>query len=315
MPREYPLAFFEMSFLLPHFLREGRGKLAMYFTRVYNPVWTNPDGHVVDRDADRRGEGRAPRVPDADLERDRVVRRLRAADGPRLRAPRPHVQETHAARWIGFRQPVLRGGARAARARRFDLDVAGARGGRARPGVGGGRVLDRAVVAHRSRRRARHPQVLRVAVPARREAAHRGVLPAGSSSTACRACPRPRRRRGSRRSRTCASTAPSSSRTTSTATHEQAARRRRTSRAPPSIPATQVVTQGRRRDRRRGRRRRAPGFPTPSRKLEFFSKTLKDWKWPEHAVPGYIRSHVHWSQHRPRARARWCCCRPSGCRR
>jgi anaerobic selenocysteine-containing dehydrogenase len=35
------------------------------------------------------------------------------------------------------------------------------------------------------------------------------------------------------------------------------------------------------------------GFPTPSRKLEFFSKTLKDWKWPEHAIPGYIRSHVH----------------------
>src|SRR6266704_2619286 len=44
LPREYPLSFFEMSFLLPHFLREGRGKLAMYFTRVYNPVWTNPDG-------------------------------------------------------------------------------------------------------------------------------------------------------------------------------------------------------------------------------------------------------------------------------
>ncbi len=33
-----------MSFLLPHFLKEGRGKLAAYFTRVYNPVWTNPDG-------------------------------------------------------------------------------------------------------------------------------------------------------------------------------------------------------------------------------------------------------------------------------
>ena len=42
--REYPLAFFEMSFLLPHFLKEGRGKLALYFSRVYNPVWTNPDG-------------------------------------------------------------------------------------------------------------------------------------------------------------------------------------------------------------------------------------------------------------------------------
>src|SRR5258708_6419957 len=37
------------------------------------------------------------------------------------------------------------------------------------------------------------------------------------------------------------------------------------------------------------------GCPTAGGKLELFSKTLKDWKWPEHAVPGYIRSHVHWS--------------------
>jgi anaerobic selenocysteine-containing dehydrogenase len=35
------------------------------------------------------------------------------------------------------------------------------------------------------------------------------------------------------------------------------------------------------------------GFPTPSRKLEFFSKTLRDWHWAESAIPGYIRSHVH----------------------
>src|SRR5665811_772767 len=40
----YPLAQNEMSFLLPHFLAEGRGKLDTYFIRVYNPVWTNPDG-------------------------------------------------------------------------------------------------------------------------------------------------------------------------------------------------------------------------------------------------------------------------------
>jgi anaerobic selenocysteine-containing dehydrogenase len=37
------------------------------------------------------------------------------------------------------------------------------------------------------------------------------------------------------------------------------------------------------------------GFPTPSRKLEFFSKTLKDWKWGDQAVPNYIRSQVHWT--------------------
>ena len=35
------------------------------------------------------------------------------------------------------------------------------------------------------------------------------------------------------------------------------------------------------------------GFPTPSRKLEFYSRTLKDWHWPEYAIPGYIKSHVH----------------------
>jgi len=38
------------------------------------------------------------------------------------------------------------------------------------------------------------------------------------------------------------------------------------------------------------------GFPTPSRKLEFFSKTLKDWNWPEVAIPSYTRSHVHRSK-------------------
>ena len=36
------------------------------------------------------------------------------------------------------------------------------------------------------------------------------------------------------------------------------------------------------------------GFPTPSRKLELFSTTLRDWGWPEHATPGWIPSHVHW---------------------
>jgi hypothetical protein len=35
------------------------------------------------------------------------------------------------------------------------------------------------------------------------------------------------------------------------------------------------------------------GFPTPSGRLEFWSSTLAAWGWPEHALPGYIRSHVH----------------------
>ncbi len=35
------------------------------------------------------------------------------------------------------------------------------------------------------------------------------------------------------------------------------------------------------------------GFPTPSRKNEFFSQTMVDWKWPEYAIPTYIKSHIH----------------------
>jgi anaerobic selenocysteine-containing dehydrogenase len=35
------------------------------------------------------------------------------------------------------------------------------------------------------------------------------------------------------------------------------------------------------------------GWPTPSRRLEVFSPTMKEWGWPEEALPGYIRSHVH----------------------
>jgi len=35
------------------------------------------------------------------------------------------------------------------------------------------------------------------------------------------------------------------------------------------------------------------GFPTPSGRLEFYSKTLADWGWHEYATPTYIKSHVH----------------------
>jgi len=36
------------------------------------------------------------------------------------------------------------------------------------------------------------------------------------------------------------------------------------------------------------------GFPTPSRKLELYSQTLADWGWSEYATPTWIPSHVHW---------------------
>lgn len=43
-----------------------------------------------------------------------------------------------------------------------------------------------------------------------------------------------------------------------------------------------------------GERRR--GFATPSGRLELHSPTLEEWGWPEQALPGYLRSHVHRSR-------------------
>ena len=99
-PKEWPLSHYEMSFLLPHFLKEGRGKLDIYFTRVYNPVWTNPDGMTWMEVLQGRGAGGPARRPHADLERDRDLRRLRAAHGPRRRAPR-HPEPGDAVRASG----------------------------------------------------------------------------------------------------------------------------------------------------------------------------------------------------------------------
>ena len=36
------------------------------------------------------------------------------------------------------------------------------------------------------------------------------------------------------------------------------------------------------------------GFNTPSRRLEFYSPTMRDWKWPDQAIPSYLRSHIYW---------------------
>ena len=38
------------------------------------------------------------------------------------------------------------------------------------------------------------------------------------------------------------------------------------------------------------------GFNTPSRKQEFYSQTMIDWRWPEFKTPTYIKSHIHQAQ-------------------
>jgi anaerobic selenocysteine-containing dehydrogenase len=107
-PREYPLTFYELSILLPHFLKEGRGKLDVYFTRVYNPVWTNPDGMSwLEALTDEAKVGMhvclTPTWSETAWFADYVL--------PMGHGPERHdlmSQETHAGRWVAFRQPVRR---------------------------------------------------------------------------------------------------------------------------------------------------------------------------------------------------------------
>jgi len=36
------------------------------------------------------------------------------------------------------------------------------------------------------------------------------------------------------------------------------------------------------------------GFASPSRKLEWYSRTMADWGWKEDAIPTYLKTHVYW---------------------
>ncbi|MEZ5340685.1 MAG: molybdopterin-dependent oxidoreductase [Acidimicrobiales bacterium] len=107
-PKEYPLAYHEMSILLPHFLNEGRGKLDTYFSRVYNPIWTNPDGFtwleaLKDEAKVACHVALTPTWSETAWFADYVLPMGVAAERHDTAS-----FETHAGRWIGFRQSVFR---------------------------------------------------------------------------------------------------------------------------------------------------------------------------------------------------------------
>ncbi len=107
-PIEYPFAHHELSFLLPYFLKEGRGRLDVYFTRVYNPVWTNPDGFswievLTDEEMVGLHVALTPTWSETAWYADYVL-----PMGVGSERHDTHSYETHAGRWLGFRQPVLR---------------------------------------------------------------------------------------------------------------------------------------------------------------------------------------------------------------
>ncbi|MBO0892698.1 MAG: molybdopterin-dependent oxidoreductase [Acidothermales bacterium] len=107
-PDDYPLSCNEMSILLPHFLQEGRGRVEVYFSRVFNPIWTYPDGfrwmHALS-DTDKVGLHVAltPTWSETAEFADYVL-----PMGHSTERHDTHSYETHSARWLGFRQPVRR---------------------------------------------------------------------------------------------------------------------------------------------------------------------------------------------------------------
>ena len=113
-PDEYPLAHYELSFLLPHFLKENRAKIDTYFTRVFNPVWSYPDGFSwieVLQDESKIGchIAMTPTWNETAYYADFVIPMGHASERHDLNS-----YETHSGLWIAFRQPILREAARRA---------------------------------------------------------------------------------------------------------------------------------------------------------------------------------------------------------
>jgi anaerobic selenocysteine-containing dehydrogenase len=305
-PREYPLAMNELSFLLPHFLKDGRGRVDTYFTRVYNPVWTNPDGFSwieVLRDENLIGcyVALTPTWNESAYFADYVLPMGHGSERHDI-----HSYETHDAQWLGFRQPVLR----AAR-ERMGEDIKDTRD------VNPGEVWEENEfwleltwridpdgslgIRKFAESQARPGERLSVdeyyafifenSVPGLPErAGSEGLTPLefmrryGAFEIS--------RRVGALYEQEVAEEELEDSRT------DRFGRvyTRTPKPASPNIvptPALDADAEGRRFVGVQVDEKILRGFPTPSGRLEFYSKTLADWGWHEYAIPAYIKSHVH----------------------
>jgi anaerobic selenocysteine-containing dehydrogenase len=286
MPKEYPLAYFEMSFLLPHFLKDGRGKLDTYFTRVYNPVWTNPDGATwmeVLSDESLVGMHAAltPTWSETAWFADYVL--------PMGHGPERHdlmSYETHAAQWIAFRQPVRRVAMeKMGKAVNFTYE--------ANPGqvweedefwielswridpdgsLGIRKYFESPYRPGEKMRIAEYYQwIFENSIPGLTEAAAKEQLKPldymrkYGAFTIQKDVYRPYERELS-----AAQVAQGQPDADSGVIRNNGA-------------AIGVEVDG----------KAYVGFPTPSRKLEIYSRTMRDWKWSEYTLPAYIKSHVH----------------------
>jgi len=305
-PLEFPLAMNELSFLLPHLMQDGRGTLDVYFTRVYNPVWTNPDGMVWsevlrDHELVRMHVALTPTWNETAYLADYVLPMGLGSERHDL-----HSYEQYDGQWIGFRQPVLR----AARERMGET-VTDTR--QANPGqvweenefwmeLSWRIDPDGALGIRRFYESEKNPGerltvdeyygwIFENSVPGLPEAAAaEGLDPLAYM-----------RRYGAFEV---------SSHVGQVFEHEigdeQLSGRVTTDlgrvySSAPKPAATNLAPTGAPVPDAEGRNPVGvevdgvvrKGFPTPSGLLEFYSSTVADWGWPEYAVPTYIHSHIH----------------------
>jgi anaerobic selenocysteine-containing dehydrogenase len=305
-PREYPLSMNELSFLLPHLLKDGRAKLDVYFTRVYNPVWTNPDGFswieaLTDQDLIGCHVALTPVWNETSYFADYILPMGLGSERHDI-----HSYETHDSQWLGFRQPVMK----AAR-ERLGEEIADTR--EVNPGEvweenefwlelswridPDGQLGIRQYVESKKNPGERlsvdeyYEWIFENSVPGLpQKAAAEGLKPLEYM-----------RRYGAFEITTKVGalyeeTIPPEEIADG---HQDQFGRVYTATAKPASP--NIVPLPTIDPDREGRRfvgvnidgifKR--GFPTPSGRLEFFSRTLADWGWKEVAIPTYIRSHVH----------------------
>ncbi len=311
-PDEYPLAMNEMSFLLPHLLKEGRGKLDVYFTRVYNPVWTNPNGFAwIEALTNESLVGchvaLTPTWNETAYFADYVLPMGHGSERHDI-----HSYETHDAQWLGFRQPVLR----AAR-ERLGETVADTR--EVNPGEVweenefwidlSWRIDPDGTLGIRQYFESKREPGTRLGVDEYyawifenslpglpRRAAAEGLSPLqfmrryGAFEVATKV--------GPLHEQPVPSEELEDVRTDGIGRVYTSAPRPAGPNVVP-LPTPDADPEGRRPVGVEVDGEILRGWPTPSGRLEFYSRTLAEWGWPEQAVPNYIRSHVHPSQLEP----------------
>jgi anaerobic selenocysteine-containing dehydrogenase len=304
-PREYPLSYHEMSILLPHFLLEGRGKLDTYFTRVYNPVWTNPDGFswieaLTDESLIGLHVALTPTWSETAQYADYVLPMGLASERHDV-----HSYEQYDGQWVGFRQPVLR----TARERLGDK-VTDTR--EANPGEVweenefwtelSWRIDPDGQLGIRQYFESKKHEGEPLSVDEYYAWMFENSVP-GLPAAAVAEGLSPleyMRKYGAFEIRTKVGAlydeeVPEAELED---VHTDAEGRVFTRAESPATPHTVSGPRAPGVDGRRcvgvssgdGVKR---GFPTPSGRLEFFSSTMADWGWPEMALPGYIKSHIH----------------------